>query len=62
MRKYRVGDCIGYKDTIFDPSFTIIESIEGSPKRLWGRWFRWDNERKYLREKTVEFYIPKEYC
>jgi hypothetical protein len=60
MRKYRVGDCIGYTRLSGDPSFTVVERIEGSA-RLWGRWFEWDDER-YLPEDSVELYIPKEYC
>jgi hypothetical protein len=62
MRKYRVGDCTGYTRIGGVPDFAIVERIEDTKsKRLWGRWFLWYKE-SYLQEKTVEFYIPKEYC
>jgi hypothetical protein len=66
MRKYRVGDCIGYTSIDTGCSeFTIIEEIiteMGVQKKLKGRWFFWDQDLTYLYPRSVESYIPSEYC
>ena len=66
MRRYRVGDCIGYTSVLDGfPLFTIIEEIitdMGVQEKLNGRWFFWDYYFAFLEPTSVEFYIPREYC